>query len=323
VLVRLGSLEEKVLMKLQYEFPLTPTPYSDVASEIGIGVDELLSMLRRLHAEGVVKRIGFYYNPRSRGVNAVLVAMSTPRPVEASGRLDELLEVTHSYLRDHPVYNLWVVVRYREWERLVEAVMDACRVSGCTDYVILPATRLHRLSVKYDLAMGISRAGPYSRVRLDPPSPEELGVPGELPRLVRRLPLRPHPYREAAQRLGMGEEEVVDYIVKLLREGVLGDPGATLNGQRIGFTVNAMYVAEPYPGVDACAWVSDHVPYATHIVTRRIVPEDSPWRYTCFFMVHAAARDRLRVVDELLAAAPVTRWDRLVSLTDLKPGAQR
>ncbi len=319
----IGEAEKRILMKLQYEFPLTPTPYRDAAEDLGVQPSELLSTLRRLSAAGVLKRIGFYYNPRSRGVGAALAALATRDPARASDELSRRLTLTHSYVRDHPVYKLWVVARYRALDELLTALEEACRATGCTDYLVLPATRLHRLSVKYDLHLGVSRAGPYSRVSLNPPSPEELGVPPRLPELVRRLPLEEHPYARAAEELGVSEEEVVEHVHRLLRAGVLGDPGATLNGGRIGFTVNAMYVAEPVPGADACSWVADNIPYATHVVSRTVMPGDAYWSYTCFFMVHATSTAKLRVVDEELSRAPVTRWDRLLSLTDLKPGAQR
>ena len=322
--VPLTERQAGILMELQYRFPRSPTPYCDAAERLGLEPGELLGELRRLHREGVLKRVGFYVNYRSRGLRAALIAYEAPGREEELARIyagDE--QATHVYVRDHPVYNVWVVTKRPTLEELVE---HARRVAGEVGgrFVVLYSRRTYKLSVKFDLWEGVSRSGPYSLVHESPPSPGELGVdPGAL-RLLRSLPLEERPYRPLASRLGVGEGEAAALAWKLLDAGVLGDPGAALDGHRAGFRENAMVVMEPGPGGEgALCECAARSPHTTHVVLRGSIPEGA-WRHTCYFMVHAVDGARLsRLVEEVTGGCGPRDYMVIRSLADLKPGAVR
>ena len=323
----LDGLDVEALMELQYRFPLTPTPYCDVAERLGVPVGELLGRLRRLRSLGALKRVGFYFNHRSAGRRAALVAYSTGGD---GGLVEELArlyrgdpEATHVYLRDHPVYDVWVVVKRGSRGELEEHVASVASRLGLR-YAILYSTRTYKLSVKYDLHRGVSRAGPHSRVNPDPPRPEDLGYPSSLARSLRSLPLEERPYRGIARTHGLGEEEAVEAAREMLRAGVLGDPGAALDGWRIGFRYNAMTAASPARGGpgELCECLS-RVPEVTHVVLREPWPPGS-WGLPCFFVVHARSEGLLReALRGALDACGVGEHVAIRSLRDLKPGAVR
>ncbi|MDM7275463.1 MAG: Lrp/AsnC family transcriptional regulator, partial [Thermoprotei archaeon] len=119
----LGDWEIEVLMRLQYEFPLSPTPFVDVAEGAGLSFEDLSSILRDLARRKILKRVGFYYNYRAQGHVAALVAFSCRGRYEALAealRRDSL--VTHSFLRDHPVYDVWAVIKRGSKEELLDYV---------------------------------------------------------------------------------------------------------------------------------------------------------------------------------------------------------
>jgi DNA-binding Lrp family transcriptional regulator len=161
-LATLSKLDTSILMELQYEFPLTETPYCDVAERLGLSAGEVLERLRLLSESGVLKRVGYYFNHRSAGKTAALVAYATGgdrRLVEALAshyRGDP--DTTHVYLRDHPVYDVWVVVKRGSRRELEEHVSKLAESLGI-GYAILYSVRTYKLSVKYDLERGVSRAG--------------------------------------------------------------------------------------------------------------------------------------------------------------------
>ena len=314
------------LMLLQYEFPLEPDPYAIVAERLGVSEDELLSQLRRLNREGLLKRVGFYLNYRSEGKKAALIAIATEKPKEATEMFAKLLTVTHSYVRAHPVYNLWVVGKHEDPEKIVEAAKRVAEELGNGKWIVLWGVRTHRLSVKYDLYRGVSRAGPYGRVEPNPPTPEQLGYSMRLARSLRVLPLEPRPYRVIAERLGMSEEDVYQAAVEMFKKGVLADPGAALDGHRLGFTYNAMFTLAPRDMSrlrELCYWVVDNVDEATHVVERAVTPEGA-WRHLCYFMFHAVDESLSRIAWEKLKNCPLLD-DVLVipSLADMLPGVVR
>lgn len=320
-----NGVEKRLLMELQYEFPLTPDPVGDAASRIGLPLGEALGLLRSLVERRILKRIGFYFNFRAARQVGALVAFralgaSFERLVEELNR-DPL--VTHNFERSHPHYNVWAVIKAGSREALIDKVERIAEEAGAEEHVILFSKRTLKLSVKYDLYEGISRAGRWSRVSLQPPTPEELGYTRELAKDLRVLPLVERPYKMVGDKHGMGEEEVLEAALRMLEAGILGDPGAALDGHRLGFKENAMTVIAGSGLSDTCTNVAENVAEATHVVLREPYPPGK-WRHNCYFMTHAVER---RVLEELIAqsleGAGVEDYMIIYSLRDLKPGVIR
>lgn len=315
-------LATMLLMKLQYEFPLTLTPYGDVARSLSIDEETVLSMLRELKAAGLVKRVGFYYNYRSRRQVAALIGVACrdyARVAEAVRR-DPL--VTHSFVRDHPEVNLWIVARRGSRSELIEYAEELARLCESSRYTVLFSKKTFKLSVKYDLLEGVSRSGPYSSLPEDPPSPEDLGVDPRVPEMLRSLPIESRPYKAIGEKLGLSEDEVFESMLAMLRSGVLGDPGASLDGRKLGFTENAMVVAV-LEGSESLAECLASIPYTTHVVLREIYPPGS-WSFDGYAMVHATSRDKIRgVVETIRGTCGVRDLSVLFSIVDLKPEVVR
>ncbi|ALL00624.1 hypothetical protein Pyrde_0574 [Pyrodictium delaneyi] len=327
VIEKLGSeLAAEALMELQYNFPLTATPYNDIAERLGVNVDELLDLLRMLKEKRILKRVGFYLNYRAARKRAALIAIATETPREATKYLVEILEVTHSYLRDHPVYNLWVVGKHEDPERIVEAARKAAERYGKGKWLVLWGEKTLRLSVKYDLEKGISRAGPYSTVAANPPRPEDIGYSMALARALRVLPLEERPYAVIARQLGLTEDRVIEAARVMLDRGILGDPGAALDGHKLGFQYNGMVTLAPKEIDqldDLCKWVVNNISEATHVVKRSVTPQGA-WRHLCYFMVHSVDEDRVKPVLKRLDDCPyLDDYMVIRSLEDLLPGVIR
>ncbi len=319
----LNDLEIELLMKLQYEFPLTPTPFLDVAESMGLRFEDVLRVLRALANAGILKRVGFYYNYRSQGHVAALVAFSCKGSYEGVAKLlaeDPL--VTHSFLRDHPVYDVWAVIKRRSREELLEHVNSIAISGGASRWIVLFSRRTFKLSVKFDLREGVSRSGPYAEVIEDPPRPEDLGINPMIPRLVRSLDIVERPYSTIASRVGLSEDEVVDLVKEMLSKGILADPGAALEGRNLGFTENAMVVMEGEDEWRLCECASK-LPYSTHVVLREPYPPGS-WTHNCYFMVHATSRDKIKgIIDVVEDRCKPRSIIPIYSLADLKPGVIR
>ncbi|BAN90411.1 Lrp/AsnC family transcriptional regulator [Aeropyrum camini] len=320
----LGERDIDLLMELQYNFQISPDPIGDAARSVGLSPERAVERLKELAKAGIVKRIGFYYNYRAQGKTAALVAFAAGEKYrELANLFRGDPDVTHNYLRDHPVYNVWIVIKRPTREELLRAVDEAARKVGVDGWIALFSRRTYKLSVKYDLREGISRSGRYWRVEEKPPRPEDLGVDPMLPRLVRVLHLNLNPYRHAADRLGITVDEVLSQVKLLLDKGVLMDPGLALDGHKAGFTENAMVVMEPEgSGEETCERAAE-LPYSTHVVLRESYPPGA-WRHICYFMVHATSKDRINMVlEEAREKCRPRDAMAIFSLEDLKPGYVR
>ncbi len=309
----------ELLMKLQYEFPLTPRPLCDIADSMGRTCNSILAEAKRLIGEGIVKRIGFYLNVKTIGLKPVLVAVKPHQLESVEQVISKFKEITHAYLRDHPTLKLWVVVRVRNLNEAIELA----KMLG-ENWVLFPSERTYKLSVKYDLYKGVSRAGPYSMVREDAPPPEAYGIPRSIARQLTRLEPVEEPYKPIAEKLGISIEEAIEKVRKMLESGTLLDPGAALDGYKLGFRSNAMTVIEYSENI--CKCVAEQ-PYTTHVVERSVYPEEarSEWgTRLCYFMVHATSRKKaLAIVQNVLDSCGAKPLHVLFSIADLAPGRVR
>ncbi len=73
----MNALEKRLLNEFQRDFPLSSTPYADIAKRVGASEAEVLEALARLTASGAVSRVGPVIRPHSIGVST-LAAMRVP-----------------------------------------------------------------------------------------------------------------------------------------------------------------------------------------------------------------------------------------------------
>ncbi len=67
--VKLNDLEKRLLNEYQKGFPLTPSPYADIATKLGTSEALVLQILSRLQELGVISRIGPVFKPKRVGVS--------------------------------------------------------------------------------------------------------------------------------------------------------------------------------------------------------------------------------------------------------------
>jgi siroheme decarboxylase len=106
------------------------------------------------------------------------------------------------------------------------------------------------------------------------------------------LPLVPAPYEVVATTLGMTEEELLNRLAHLKKQGVIRRIGAAPNHYRLGMTSNGMTVWDVDDSVvDELGERIGALPFVTHSYRRpRALPD---WPYNLFAMVHGATREEV------------------------------
>ncbi len=107
------------------------------------------------------------------------------------------------------------------------------------------------------------------------------------------LPLVSHPYAELGKKLGMGEEEVIQRLDRMQREGIMSRFGVVVRHRELGYRANAMVVWDVPDGqveevgraLGAQSWVTLCYQRARHL------PQ---WPYNLYCMVHGRRRDEVR-----------------------------
>ncbi len=107
----MDKLDRDIINILQTGFPLTETPYADVATQLGINEEELLERLACLLEDKTLTRFGPMYDVQKLGGAFSLVAIQVPEEQfdKVANVVNSYPEVAHNYQRDHD-FNMWYVL---------------------------------------------------------------------------------------------------------------------------------------------------------------------------------------------------------------------
>ncbi|MEQ1621371.1 MAG: Lrp/AsnC family transcriptional regulator [Methylococcales bacterium] len=120
----LTPLHKRLLNDYQRDFPLSPTPYQDIALELGVSESEVLAALSELKAKDVITRIGPVIPPNRIGASTLAAIAVLDTELEAVAQIiSGYPEVNHNYEREHH-FNLWFVVIAANTQHLAQVLAD-------------------------------------------------------------------------------------------------------------------------------------------------------------------------------------------------------
>ena len=291
-------MDRELLMKAQYEMPVTETPFCNLAEKLGKDESYVIEKLNEYLKAGIVKKVGPQLNYKAfRGIShAALVGAEVKGDLEKTVRIiNQERAVKHNFLREHERYNIWFTIKAQTKERLVEKTREIMKMAGVENYVILPSVRVYKMDVKYDLYRGVSYST-RAENRKEVPKVDELGISGEMLRdMERNFSVEKRPFRRFSEKYGYNEGELADLIAELINKRVVRDFYAVLNGHNAGFRENGMNLIRTDQSEKVAEKLLLEIPEITHLVQRE-VPES--WNYPIYLMVHATNRDAIEKIAE-------------------------
>ncbi|WP_224333965.1 Lrp/AsnC family transcriptional regulator [Haloprofundus halobius] len=162
----LSELEAALLLEIQSGFPLSATPYGDIADALGADVDDVLAAVERLLDDGCIKRIGCVVNHVVTGFrNNCMVVWDVPDDeLDARGeRVGALPYVTLCYHRPRRSeqgwpYNLFTMIHGREADVVDEKIDELAAEHLPFDHERLYSTEtLKQTGAQYDELVGEER----------------------------------------------------------------------------------------------------------------------------------------------------------------------
>jgi len=146
----LAPLHKRLLNDYQQDFPLSATPYRDIAEQLGVSEDEVLNAFHALSEQQMISRIGPVIAPNSIG-NSALVAMAVPEAdlPRVAEMVSTYAEVNHNYERENR-FNLWFVVVADDNRHLQTVVAD---IESQTGYqaMLLPMLADYFINLGFEL----------------------------------------------------------------------------------------------------------------------------------------------------------------------------
>lgn len=137
------DMDEKIIRRVQVDFPLTPAPYKVMADEIGISETELLQRLQRMKADGTLRKMGAVLQHRIAGFHGNALCCWQVPPAEldrVAASLNACSFISHVYLRDpHEKwpYNLYTVFHSHTREGCLALIQDTAQRVGIAAFRVL------------------------------------------------------------------------------------------------------------------------------------------------------------------------------------------
>ncbi len=146
----LDKLEQSLLNDFQQEFPLSPTPFADIAKQLGVSEEQVISKLDSLQSRGAISRVGPVFRPHAVGAST-LAAMCVPEEQleQVAEQVNSFDAVNHNYEREHKL-NLWFVATAATEEQLQQVLQEITATTGI-EVIALPMLEDYHIDLGFDL----------------------------------------------------------------------------------------------------------------------------------------------------------------------------
>lgn len=129
-MMQLTALHKALLNNYQQDFPLSPTPYMEIAAALEVTEAAVLQAFNELVDEHFISRIGLIIPPNQLGVSC-LVAMAIPNEQlqTVAAIVSSYKEVNHNYEREN-AFNLWFVLIASNQQHLQSVLAEIEQKTG-------------------------------------------------------------------------------------------------------------------------------------------------------------------------------------------------
>jgi len=313
------EMENELLYEMQNAFPMTRRPFQAVAEKLGTTEEEILTMVRKLKEEKIIRQTSAIFDTKRLGYTSSLVAFKVPEAQieNAAGIINAHPGVSHNYLRNHD-YNIWFTMAVAPDSKLgLEKTIEILKEqTGAEDAITLPTLKMFKISVKMDTTGKRAKKErvkktAHKKIEL---TPQYITVIQEL---QKDIAVVSEPYKEATEKLGMDYDTFFRIAHELKESGVMRRFATILNHRKAGFGANAMSVwAVPEEKGEEIGRQLAEFSAVSHCYLRPSYPN---WPYNLFAMVHAKTQEECdTLIEEMAEETGLTEYGKLYSTVEFK-----
>ena len=146
----MDDADKNILREIQSDFPITSRPYHELGKRVNLSEAEVISRIKALKEEGIIRRIGGNF-PSSR-LNFTSTLCAAKVPAENLEHFVEVVNrfpgVTHNYLRKN-TYNIWFTFIAQDMASIDNALREISEETGVTEILNLPAVKTFKIKVDF------------------------------------------------------------------------------------------------------------------------------------------------------------------------------
>ena len=148
----MDDTDKAIINEIQSDFPIMSRPYYELGKRFDLSESEVLDRVKRLKADGIIRRIGANFNSKMLNFTSTLCAAKVPE--EKLDRFVQMVNsypgVTHNYLRNHE-YNIWFTFIAPNMPDIDNALQEISEVTGVTQILNLPGIRVFKIRVDFEV----------------------------------------------------------------------------------------------------------------------------------------------------------------------------
>ena len=148
----MNNTDRKILNEIQSDFPIVHRPYQELARRLNLTEAEVMDAVRRMKDKGIIRRIGGNFHSSRLNFVSTLCAAKVPED-----KIDSFVEavnrhpgVTHNYLRNNS-YNIWFTFIAEDMNIIEQALDEVSRETGVEEILNLPAKRMFKIKVDFEV----------------------------------------------------------------------------------------------------------------------------------------------------------------------------
>jgi DNA-binding Lrp family transcriptional regulator len=293
--VPLDEFDKKLLDTMQGRFRIVPRPYAEVATLLGVEEETVLTRVRELIEQRIIRQVTPIFDTRALGYQSMLVAakVDPEHPWRPAKIVNDHPGVSHNYLRNHE-FNMWFTLATEPDSPLgLDGTLDVLKAeTGAESVRQLPTLKLFK--IRMDLEMSGDTETLAKSAQIVEPVDIEPQPYDERDKAVIRatqgdLPIVSEPYADAARELGMPVDGLIAHLEGMVERGLLRRVAAILFHRRAGFSANGMGVWKvPEDQVLEAGRRMAAFRGISHCYER---PTYADWPYQLFTMAHGRSKE--------------------------------
>ena len=299
------ELTKEILSRIQKKFPLVAKPFKAIADELGIGEEEVLSILQAQKADKIIRQTSAIFDTKRLGYISSLVAFKIPaEKIDAAvAIINSHPGISHNYERNHD-FNIWFTLGVAPDSKLgLEKTLEIlAKVTEAEDYIMLPTLKLFKINVKLNTTGKDEKKEKVKKVvHTDIElTPLHMDI---IKRAQYDIDIISEPFGQIIKDLDITYETFFNILKELQEAGVMRRFASILNHRKAGFSANAMVVWDVDEangeaiGESAAAFSA-----VSHCYLR---PKYANWPFNLFTMVHGKTTEETNgIIDEMAKEIP-------------------
>ena len=293
LLSSLGESDKELLNEIQWTFPLVTRPFDAIAKKFHTTPEIIKEKLNNLKEIGVLRQLSAIFDTRKLGYTSSLVAMEIEHDKldYVASQINRHPGVSHNYERDHQ-FNLWFTLAVPPGADLNAELEKFNVLKGIKKIRMLPTLQLFKIGVKLDLVddnkheiAPTEEKKEIKNIKFEPTEQDK----DFIRELQKDMEIIDEPFVQAANNLGITEDELFAKMKHYESMGVLRRFAAILRHRQVGFTANGMIVWKvPENRITSVGETLGSFPQVSHCYER---PTYDDWPYNVFSMIHCKTHD--------------------------------